>query len=198
VGNRITEHDTNPPLVLASQSPRRKEILSLLGTSFRVVPPDIDETPRPAEPARAYVVRMAREKAAQVADRLSSSIVLSADTIVTVDEEIFGKPVSEADAVRMLHRLSGRSHVVFTAVCVVHLDGNKNLEGLEATGVWFDPMTDEQIMDYIHRENVMDKAGAYAIQGYAAVYIPRISGNYFNVMGLPLPLVHNLLCRISS
>jgi septum formation protein len=98
----------------------------------------------------------------------------------------------------MLRKLSGREHSVYTAVTLINQAKPETLEGLERTRVWFTTMTDEQILDYIRRENVCDKAGAYAIQGYAGVYIPRIEGNYFNVMGLPLPLVHELLCRTSS
>ena len=98
----------------------------------------------------------------------------------------------------MLRKLSGRTHAVLTAVCVIDQQKNLSHEGLDRTEVWFDELTDNQIQDYIWRENVLDKAGAYAIQGYAGVYIPRIEGNYFNVMGLPLPLTYRLLCRTSS
>jgi septum formation protein len=185
-------------LILASQSPRRRELLAILGYSFTVIPSSIDEIPSSAETPETFVVRVAREKGMEVASRVSHSIILSADTVVTIDEEILGKPVDEADAVRMLRRLSGREHFVLTAVTLVNQSTEETLEGLERTRVWFSSMTDQQILDYVRREDVYDKAGAYAIQGFAGVYIPKIEGNYSNVMGLPLPLVHQLLCRTLS
>jgi septum formation protein len=185
-------------LVLASQSSRRKELLAILGHPFTVLPSSIDETPVPGENPEAFVVRVAREKGMEVASRVSQSIVLAADTVVTVDNEILGKPADEEDAVRMLRMLSGRDHWVLTAVTIVNQLKQETIEGLDRTRVWFSPLTDKEIFDYIRRENVFDKAGAYAIQGYAGVYIPKIDGNYFNVMGLPLPLVHQLLCRTLS
>ena len=185
-------------LILASQSPRRKELLAILGYPFDVVPSAIDETPMAGEDPETFVVRVARDKGVEVASRVTQSIVISADTVVTIDNEILGKPVDEDDAVRMLRRLSGREHSVLTAVTIVNQPKQETLSGLERTRVWFSPLSDEQIVDYVRRENVFDKAGAYAIQGYAGVYIPRIEGNYFNVVGLPLPLVHQLLCRTLS
>lgn len=185
-------------LILASQSPRRKELLSILGIPFSVVPSTVDEIPVPHETAEHFAPRIAREKGMEVASRVSQSVVLSADTVVTVDGEILGKPANTEDAVRMLKRLSGRAHWVYTAVWIFNQKKRETLEGLDGTRVWFDPIDDAQILDYIGRENVFDKAGAYAIQGYAAVYIPKIDGNYFNVMGFPLPLVHKLLCRTLS
>jgi septum formation protein len=187
-----------PPLVLASQSPRRKELLAILGMPFTVVPSFIDETPAPGEDPETFVVRVAREKGIEVASRVSQSVVISADTVVVIDGEILNKPVDKEDAVRMLRKLSGREHVVLTAVTIVNQVKRESLDGLDRTSVWFTTLTDEQIRDYLRRENVFDKAGAYAIQGYAGVYIPKIEGNYFNVMGFPLPLVHQLLCRTLS
>ena len=185
-------------LVLASASPRRKELLGILGYSFTVVPSSIDEIPVAGETPEAFVVRAAREKGMEVATRVPQSVILSADTVVTIDGEILGKPVDEDDAARMLRKLSGRDHWVYTAVMVVNQPRRQTLDGLERTRVWFNSITDEQIHNCIERENVFDKAGAYAIQGYAGVYIPKIEGNYFNVMGLPLPLVYELLCRTLS
>ena len=185
-------------LVLASQSPRRKELLAILGYPFTVVPSSIDEIPSAGEDPETFVVRVAREKGMEVASRVSQSAILSADTVVTVDNEILGKPVDETDAIRMLRKLSGRDHLVLTAVTLVNQAKEETLEGLERTRVWFSPLTNREILEYIRRENVYDKAGAYAIQGYAGVYIPKIEGNYFNVMGLPLALVHQLLCRTLS
>jgi septum formation protein len=185
-------------LILASQSPRRKELLSILGYSFTIMPSSIDEIALAGEDPEAFAVRVAREKAMEVSSRVSNSVIISADTVVTVDNEIFGKPVDEQDAIRMLRKLSGRDHQVLTAVTIVNQMKQETLEGLDRTRVWFSLMTDKEILDYIRRENVFDKAGAYAIQGYAAVYIPKIEGNYFNVMGFPLSLVHELLCRTLS
>jgi len=184
-----------PSLVLASQSPRRKKLLGILGIPFEVIPANIAEVPGPAETAEQFVVRAAREKGIEVGDRVSNSIVLSADTVVTIDGLILGKPVDEDHAIRMLQQLSGRQHVVYTAVCVIDQIHGEMHEALEKTIVWFNPMTDAQIIDYVRREEVLDKAGAYAIQGFAGVYISKIEGNYGNVMGLPLPVVHDFLSR---
>ena len=187
-----------PPLILASQSPRRKELLQILGIPFTVMPSSIDESPLVGEAPEHFVARVARDKGMEVASRVAHSVVLSADTVVTIDGEILGKPLDETDAIRMLKKLSGREHSVYTAVCVINQVQQKTFEGPDCTRVWFGAINDAQILDYIRREDVYDKAGAYAIQGYAGVYIPRIDGNYFNVMGLPLPLVHELLCRTLS
>jgi septum formation protein len=181
------------PLVLASQSPRRKELLEVLGVPFSIVVPLIDETPRIGEFPEDYVVRVARDKAKSVALQVSRSAVLAADTVVTIDNEILGKPGDRADAVRMLTRLSGREHQVFTAICVIDQPNDRMREGLEKTSVLFRKLSGQEIEDYIEREDVMDKAGAYAIQGFASVFIPRISGSYSNVMGLPLALVYEFL-----
>jgi septum formation protein len=186
------------PLILASQSPRRRELLALVGIPFTVVPSSIDEAPAEGESPLSFVVRVARDKGMDVSSRVTQSVVLAADTIVTIDGDILGKPANDVDAIRMLRKLSGRSHFVYTAVCVVNQVKNEMLEGLESTEVWFNDLSEQQILDYVRRENVMDKAGAYAIQGYAGLFIPKIHGNYFNVMGLPLPLVHQLLCRTLS
>lgn len=186
------------PLVLASQSPRRKELLEVLGVPFSIVVPAIDESPKLGESPEDYAVRVAREKALDVASRVSKSIILSADTVVTVDGEILGKPFDRADAIAMLTKLSGREHLVFTAVCVLNQVEDVMRDALEKTVVSFRQLTRREIEDYIGRENVMDKAGAYAIQGFASVFIPRISGSYSNVMGLPLARVYELLDSSTS
>ena len=186
-----------PPLVLASQSPRRKELLSILGIPFEVIPADIAEIPGPGETPEQFAVRVSREKGIEVSNRISGSVILSADTVVTIDGLILGKPSDEAHAVRMLQQLSGRQHAVYTAVCLIDQVAGEMHEALEKTEVWFDAMTAAEITDYVRRENVLDKAGAYAIQGFASVYILKIKGNYGNVMGLPLPIVHDFLRRTS-
>ena len=185
-------------LVLASESPRRQELLSILGLPFTVIPASIEEIPLKEETAEAFAVRAAREKGVEVGSRVSRSVILSADTVVTIDGEILGKPSDRVDAFRMLQKLSGRDHWVYTAVSIVNQPRQEMLDGIDRTRVWFKALGDKEIHDYLARENVFDKAGAYAIQGYAGVYIPKIEGNYFNVMGLPLPLVYELLCRTLS
>ena len=180
-------------LVLASRSPRRRELLALLGIPFTVVPSRTPETPAEGESPTEFVKRAAREKGIEVAARVPPSIILSADTIVVVDDEILGKPVDEHDSIRMLERLSGRQHSVYTAVAVVDSDKGSRLDGIEETKVWIRELDRAAIEDYIRREDVMDKAGAYAIQGYASIFIPKIEGNYPNVVGLPFPLTSDLL-----
>lgn len=181
------------PLVLASQSPRRRELLEVLGIPFSIVVSTADETVRPGESPEVYVARVARAKGVEVASRVRGSVVLSADTVVTIGGEILGKPADRNDAIRMLEKLSGRDHEVYTAVCVINQSTGGMQEVLERTRVWFSPVTRAEILDYIDREDVMDKAGAYAIQGFASIYIPKIEGSYSNVMGLPLALVWNLV-----
>src|SRR5438093_1828658 len=148
-------------LVLASQSPRRRELLSILGYPFAVIPSSIDETPVAGEDPDVFVARVAREKGVEVASRVSGSIVLSADTVVTIDNEILGKPADEEHAIRMLRKLSGRDHWVYTAVTIVNQLKQESLDGLERTRVWFAPLPDAQSVDSIRRANGSAKAGAY-------------------------------------
>ena len=188
-------------LVLASASPRRRELLAQAGFSFEVHPAHIPEDPLPAEDPIAYVVRLAREKAGAVFAQLSGTQlssdgaaalqVLGADTTVTLDNHILGKPEDAADAARMLRMLSGRTHRVITGVAVV--TSNTAEVAAEVTGVQFLTLSDEEIADYIATGEPMDKAGAYAIQGRAARWIPRVQGCYFNVVGLPIALVSTIL-----
>ena len=184
-------------LVLASASPRRRELLAQAGFSFTVHPAHVPEDPFPGEEPIAYVTRLAREKAEAVFRELSSTepgsphMVLGADTTVTIDGHILGKPEDPADAARMLRLLSGRSHHVITGVAVVTAESAQ--VAAEVTGVRFLSLSDEEIASYVATGEPMDKAGAYAIQGRAARWIPRIEGCYFNVVGLPLALVSSLL-----
>jgi septum formation protein len=180
-------------LVLASASPRRRELLTQAGFTFQVHPAHIPEDPRPDEDPIAYVVRLAREKAQTVFNELNDSkaTVLGADTTVTLDNHILGKPQDEADAARMLRMLSGRTHRVITGVAVVTAESAE--VAAEVTGVRFLALSDEDIAAYIATGEPTDKAGAYAIQGRAARWIPRIEGCYFNVVGLPLSLVSTML-----
>lgn len=180
-------------LVLASNSPRRRELLTLTGIPFTVVPSTAEEIRSEGESPTNFVKRVARDKGLEVASRIPASIVLSADTIVMVDGYVFGKPAGKAEAVRMLERLSDKQHTVLTAVTVLDSETGAMVEGLEETKVWFRNLDPSTIDFYIRREDVMDKAGAYAIQGCASVFIPKIEGSYSNVVGLPLSLTCDLL-----
>jgi septum formation protein len=181
-----------PALILASASPRRRELLAQAGFSFSVRAADIDETPLPGEAAAAYVERLAREKAQAVcalsgaAD--SPAIVLAADTsVVLADGAILGKPVDETDAARMLGLLSGATHSVMTGVAAVSTAAPECIVStVETTRVTFNAIPPAEIAAYIGGGEPRDKAGAYAIQGFAARWIPRIEGDYFNVVGLPI------------
>ncbi len=184
-------------LILASASPRRRELLSQAGFVFKVHPAQIPEDPLKDEDPIAYVVRLAREKAQAAFDELRDpdAIVLAADTTVTLDDHILGKPEDAADAARMLRLLSGRTHRVITGVAVVTANGAE--VAAEVTGVRFLALSDKEIAAYVATGEPMDKAGAYAIQGRAARWIPRIEGCYFNVVGLPLALVSTMLEAIN-
>ena len=183
--------DPSPRLVLASASPRRRELLARLGLEPRVRPVDLDETPLAAEPAAAYVRRLALEKARARSE--PGELILAADTVVSVDGELLGKPVDTADARSMLQRLSGRGHEVLTGVAVYDPDRGRLDAEVESTQVHFAELTEAEIDWYIASGEPMDKAGAYAVQGLAALFVLRLEGNYSNVVGLPLPTVYRLL-----
>jgi septum formation protein len=186
--------DQGRMLVLASASPRRQELLRNAGISSTVQPADVDETPLAGEQPRACAERLAREKALAVWRTRPQDRVLGADTIVVVDETILGKPADAADAARMLRLLSGRVHRVITGVCLVEAAAGGELRtASETTLVTMNELSDEEIRDYIATGEPMDKAGAYAIQGRASRWIPRIEGDYSNVVGLPVALVHAML-----
>ncbi len=175
------------PVILASQSPRRRELLSLYGIPFVVEPSQADEG-NAVGTGDQRVLTLARLKMREVAEHHPGRMVLAADTLVCVDDEIMGKPKNEADAVRMLRLLSGRTHEVHTGVCLCCEDG-RELCDVETTHVHFMPMTDENIRRYVATGEPMDKAGAYAIQGAAGVFVSRIEGSPSNVIGLPLGLL---------
>ncbi len=177
------------PIVLASSSPRRRQLLELLGLAFEVAPADIDETWRSGEAPAAHAERLAREKAATIAR--PEALVVGADTIVVIGGEILGKPRDAAEARAMLRRLSGRDHEVFTAVAVAWR--GKTASGVHRTAVHVRPLDDETIAAYVATGEPLDKAGAYGIQGYGAVLVERIEGDYFTVMGLGLGLLVDLL-----
>jgi septum formation protein len=179
------------PLVLASASPRRAELLRNAGISFIVVPSDVPEIRQHSESPEQFVRRVAHEKAAAIANRHDDRIVLGADTDVIVGDQVLGKPRDADDARTMLRLLSGRTHVVMSGVTLLGpgIDDTR----VESTAVTFVEITDDEISDYVASGEPMDKAGAYAIQGIASRWIPRIEGCYFNVVGLPVPLVHRML-----
>ena len=179
-------------IVLASASPRRQEILRNAGVKFVVQPADIDETISPGESPRACAERLAREKAHVVAQQKPADFILAADTIAVVDGEILGKPRDTEDAARMLRLLLGRAHEVITGVCLIGPGGVENVQS-ERTLVAMSEIGEKEIQAYIETGEPMDKAGAYAIQGIASRWIPRIEGDYFNVVGLPMALVWRML-----
>jgi septum formation protein len=184
---------TTPRVILASSSPRRRELLAMIGITHDVLPADIDESYLAGEPPIAHAERLAREKGAVIAARHPDAVVLSADTIVVIDDEVLGKPSGAPDAARMLRRLSGRTHTVFTAVAVTR-DGTTH-SGVEAVTVAFRELSDPLIHAYIATGEPMDKAGAYGIQGYGATIVERIDGDYFAVMGLAVGRLIELVRR---
>jgi len=186
-------------LVLASASPRRQELLRNAGIRFTVLPAEIDETPLAGESPRDCAERLAREKALAVFHERRQDLVLGADTIVEIDNLILGKPVDAADAGRMLRMLSGRTHTVITGVCLVEpVRERTNVSIASAsTSVTMCEISEHEIQDYIASGEPMDKAGAYAIQGIASRWIPRIEGDYSNVVGLPVALVYSMLKKTS-
>jgi septum formation protein len=181
------------PLLLASASPRRAQLLRAIGVEFDVVPSDVDETPREGEPPTAYVERLARAKAEAVASTHPGRLVLGADTTVTLDGHILAKAADAAEARQMLERLAGRMHEVHTGVALVV--GRDSTVACATTRVWFSPMTGEDIQAYVATSEWQDKAGAYGIQGRISRFVERVDGSYTNVVGLPVSLVWGLLMR---
>lgn len=186
-------------LILASQSPRRAELLRNAGISFEVSPADVDESLRDGEEPMQYVKRLAKEKALEVLKAApQGSFVLGADTTVVIDGESLGKPADTKEAQRMLQRLSGRTHQVMTGVCIAHRDPHGVITSdveADVTEVDFAAISSDEIAAYVRSGEPMDKAGAYAIQGRASRWIPGIRGCYFNVVGLPLARVCRMLSR---
>jgi septum formation protein len=186
-------------LWLASGSPRRAEILRAVGWPFEAMPMDVDERPVAGESAPAMVERLAFEKARAAVRACPKGLVLGADTVVVVDSEILGKPKDESDAGRMLRLLSGRWHDVLTGVALVRA-GNDSARAVahERTQVRFAAMSDEEIEWYARSGEPMDKAGAYAVQGRAALFIEEIRGDYWNIVGLPVRLVYRLASQMQK
>jgi septum formation protein len=192
-------------LILASASPRRQELLRAAGIAITVQPTNIPETPLDGEPPKAFAERLAREKAWAIFKQRPTDYVLGADTIVVVDRQILGKPLNPPDAERMLRLLSGRTHEVTTGVCVMGPKAAGNVSGSsktettmgdtrsETTRVTMNALSEDEIRAYVATGEPMDKAGAYAVQGMASRWIPRIEGDYSNVVGLPVALVYRML-----
>ncbi|MBI4167224.1 MAG: septum formation inhibitor Maf [Acidobacteria bacterium] len=180
--------------ILASASPRRKDLLSSAGFDFEVRRSAIEEAPIEGESPEAYARRVARDKALSVAASAAPGrLVLGADTIVVAGNEILGKPLDTADAARMLRKLSGVSHRVITGVCLVRAPDKVEALAHETTVITFRALDDKEIADYVASGEPMDKAGAYGIQGLACKFVTRVEGCYFNVVGLPVAVVYGLL-----
>ena len=178
-------------IVLASSSPRRRELLTLIGLPFTVITSDVDEQPPHGAPPDEYVKALALQKARAVAYTHPDDCVIGADTVVYLDGDILGKPHTPENAARFLHRMQGRTHTVYTGVAVL-CAGREDVRHC-CTEVTFAPMTDAEIDWYVSTGEPLDKAGAYGVQGPAAVFVQRIEGNYFNVIGMPLPLLYRML-----
>jgi septum formation protein len=187
---------TVPRVVLASSSPRRRELLTLIGIRHEVRPADIDERVLPGEAPAVYAERLAREKAVAAGAKEADALTIGADTIVVIDDRILGKPRDVADAHRMLELLDGRTHTVYTAVAVAR--GAQIVSGVEHVAVTFRALEDGEIGRYIATGEPMDKAGAYGIQGYGATIVERIDGDYFAVMGLALGRLVGLMRRLGA
>ena len=186
--------ETKESLVLASASPRRAELLRLLDVDFEILPCQVSEHRLTGETPEVMVQRLAYAKARTVRDLRPTSTVVGADTVVVLEDQVFGKPDSIEDAGRMLRFLSGRTHFVLTGICVFR--GHTNLVDFSRTAVRFNPMSDREITGYLNTGEPLDKAGAYAIQGVASRFIERVEGCYFNVVGLPLSLLYHMLKRM--
>jgi len=185
-----------PPLevILASQSPRRRDLLDLIGITHVVRPADIDESVLPGEAPVPHCERLARTKAATLAAQAPASVVIAADTIVVLDDAILGKPTDVTEARATLARLSGRTHTVHTAMAVAHQ--GRTVSAVESVQVTFRALTADEIAAYVATGEPMDKAGAYGIQGYGATIVERIDGDYFSVMGLGLRRLVALLAEL--
>ena len=188
--------DKEPRIILASSSPRRADLLRSIGVEFEIAPSQVQERPHTGEAPADYITRLARAKVISIARKREQGLVIGADTIVVLDGKILGKPVDEADAVRMLRSLSGRWHAVMTGVALYDVATRQEVADYDKTLVRFGQMNEPEIDWYVKSSEPMDKAGAYGIQGLASLFIEEIAGNYFNVVGLPLPLVYRLARRL--
>lgn len=180
-------------IILASASPRRKEILGNTNLKFEVIKSDIDEVILPEESPYQVVMRLAYEKSIDIASYNKNKLIIGADTIVCLDNMILGKPKNELDAIDMIKKLSGRTHQVITGISLINLDANKKIIDYVVSNVKFKNLSHEDVMDYIQTNESLDKAGAYGIQGYGALLVEEIQGDYFNIVGLPISKLSDLL-----
>jgi septum formation protein len=184
--------------ILASQSPRRKKLLKLLGLNFKIFHPQIEENHKGEKPL-TYAKKLAEEKAEAANRKFKNKIIIAADTIVVIDNHILEKPISENDAKRMLKTLSGRTHIVYTAICVINQLNGKKITDYEKTFVTFRKLNPAEIDEYIKTGSCMDKAGAYGIQDdLGAVFVSKVNGCYYNVVGLPLQKLYLILNSITK
>ena len=180
-------------IILASSSPRRKEILQNANIKFEVKTSDIDETVLDGEMAISLVLRLALEKGMEISKKHPQELIISADTIVVCDNQILGKPSDENDAIKMLTKLSARTHQVITGISLIHLETNKKIIDYVVSDVKFKQLSQQDIIDYVNTKESLDKAGAYGIQGYGAMLVEKIDGDYFNIVGLPISKLSDLL-----
>jgi nucleoside triphosphate pyrophosphatase len=185
-----------PKIILASASPRRAELLYQIGVKFELVPSQIEERPHPDEAPPDYITRIARAKVVAVARHQEAGLIIGADTVVVLDGRLLGKPVDDYDAKSMLKQLSGRWHAVMTGVALYDVESRHEVADYEKTLVKFAQLTDREIDWYVHTGEPRDKAGAYGIQGLGGLFVDEIAGNYYNVVGLPVPLVYRLARRL--
>lgn len=180
-------------IILASASPRRKEILENANVKFKIMASSIEELILDGESPCQMVMRLAFEKGMDIASRQKSDLIISADTIVVLDNTVLGKPKDEIEAKKMITGLSGRTHQVITGISLINLDSNKKIIDYVISNVKFKKLSEEDINDYIRTKESLDKAGAYGIQGYGALLVEEIQGDYFNIVGLPISRLSDLL-----
>ena len=188
-----SQNNKKPLLILASNSPRRKDLMRQIGVEVSIDPADVDERVLPGESPEVYAVRVALDKARVAAARAGTGIVIAADTIVALGEEILGKPLDARDAERMLKQLSGKTHRVITGLAIVDAATGISRTRVSVTRVWFRDLAPDEISSYVATGEPLDKAGAYGIQERGALLVDKIEGCYFNVVGLPLSLLGELL-----
>ncbi len=189
--------DSSIPIYLASKSPRRRKLLKQLNLKFKSFSVEMDEIVLPNESPSKVVLRLSKEKMNLAKKKVNKGIIITADTIVVLNKNIIGKPVNKKDAYRILKTLSGKTHTVYTGYSIYNFSNNKSITELEKTSVTFRELTDQEIKEYISGGSPMDKAGAYGIQDdFGAVFIKKINGCYYNVVGLPLSRVYHALLRI--
>ncbi len=182
---------------LASSSPRRKKLLEQLNISFKTISVDIDETIGKNEKPLNAVKRLSAEKMRKAKEKIKEGVIITADTIVVLDKEIIGKPANKKDALKILEKLSGKTHIVYTSFCISNIEKKIKINDYEKTLVTFRELNKQEIIDYVNTGSPMDKAGAYGIQDdFGAVFIKKINGDYYNVVGLPLTKVYNALLQV--